>query len=111
MTYTYRKVVKKLKVNQQYANVKSAAARLAQAQAEANKNILRAPFDGVITNIYIKLVSPAENSRSRCVKHLSFQLTISKLNLKFPKSMWQNWYKTLKAVFTLTRLGLPKSLK
>jgi HlyD family secretion protein len=55
------------KINQQDANVKSAAARLAQAQAEANKNILRAPFDGVITNIDIKLgelVSPGVTAKS-----------------------------------------------
>lgn len=55
------------KVNQQDANVKSAAARLAQAQAEANKSILRAPFDGVITNIDLKfgeLVTPGVGAKS-----------------------------------------------
>lgn len=55
------------KINQQDANVKAAAARLAQAEAEANKNVLRAPFDGVITNIDIKLgelVSPGVGAKS-----------------------------------------------
>jgi HlyD family secretion protein len=47
--------VKNEKISQQSANVKSAQARLEQAQAEANKNILRAPFNGVITNIDLKL--------------------------------------------------------
>lgn len=43
------------KVKQQEANVKTATARLSQALAEANKNILRAPFPGIITNIDVKL--------------------------------------------------------
>jgi HlyD family secretion protein len=55
------------KINQQQAQVNAAAARVAQAQAIADKNVLKAPFDGVITNIDIKngeLVTPGGKSIS-----------------------------------------------
>jgi HlyD family secretion protein len=55
------------KQKQQEANVLAAEARLAQAQAEENKSILKAPFDGVVTNIDLnrgELVSPGGKSIS-----------------------------------------------
>ena len=55
------------KIKQQEANVKAAAARLTQANAESNKNVLRAPFSGIITNVDVKLgelVSPGGKSIS-----------------------------------------------
>lgn len=59
--------VKNEKISQQEANVKSAQARLEQAVAEANKSILRAPFDGIITNIDLKLgelVTPSVGNKN-----------------------------------------------
>jgi RND family efflux transporter MFP subunit len=43
------------KIKQQEANTSAAYARLLQAQAEADKHIVRAPFAGVVTNIDMKV--------------------------------------------------------
>jgi multidrug resistance efflux pump len=42
------------KIRQQEAQVKAARARLAQASADASKNVLRAPFNGLVTAVDLK---------------------------------------------------------
>lgn len=64
------------KVKEQEAQVKGALARLASAQSEADKNVLKAPFSGIITNMDLKkgeLVSPGSKSISM-ISDSNFQI-------------------------------------
>ncbi len=58
---------KSQKVKQQEAQVSAAVARLVSANADANKNVMSAPFGGIVTNVDLKigeLVTPGGKTLS-----------------------------------------------